>query len=72
MSKHVALNCQCPRCTIKSLKAKVEKLISARCTWKKIDGMRAYKMCKGGTSRTNYLTPYCPNCGRRVVEQEGE
>jgi len=54
------------------LQAKVEELTSARCTWKKIDGMRAYKMCKGGTSRTNYLTPYCPNCGRRVVEQEGE
>ena len=26
MSKCVILNCQCPRCTIKSLKAKVEEL----------------------------------------------
>ena len=55
---------------IRELQAKVDELTAARCTWKKIDGMRAYKMCKGGTSRTNYLTPYCPNCGRRVVEEE--
>ena len=66
----------CALCTgadeIERLRTKVEELTSATCTWKKIDGMRAYKMCKGGISQTNYLTPYCPNCGRRVVEQEGE
>jgi len=32
MSKHVALNCQCPRCTIKSLKAKVAELEQEKTT----------------------------------------